>query len=98
MLWQSLRSHSFNRDITNNPNTVKSHSATEISHSCIFQVSVHGRKERVQRVFQGIYIQNRETNPCVEHSLAYCRTLDVIEAGVSAHSMTLICEIANQRS
>lgn len=60
MLQQSLKSHSLNRNITNNPNTVKSHSATRISHSCIFQPSVHGGKERRQRIFQGMCEKGRE--------------------------------------
>lgn len=60
--WQTLRSHSLSRNVTNNPNTVKARSATGISHSYIFQPSVHGRRKKEQIIFQGMW-QKADRNP-----------------------------------
>lgn len=58
--WQTLRSHSLSRNVTNNPNTVKARSATGISHSYTLQPSVHGRRKKEQIIFQGMW-QKKQT-------------------------------------
>lgn len=93
---QTLRSRSLSRNATNNPNTVKAHSATGISQSCTFQPSVRGRRKKGQIIFQGMSQKSRE-KPMVEQYLECWRGSDVADDGVPAHSRTLICETACQR-
>lgn len=60
MPWPSLRLQSLSRDVTNHPSTVISRSAPRIPRSRILQASVHGRRERVQIIFQSMCQEQRE--------------------------------------
>lgn len=90
---QALRSHSINRNVTNNPKAVKSPSTTGISHSWIFQLSYMKGGRGGREYFK---VCDKKRNTLRHNSLDYCRQLHFIDSGVSAHPITLIFETASQ--